>query len=25
MNAIRLLSVNKMLVFRTFLSDNCYT
>jgi len=25
MNAIRLLSVKQMLVFRTFLSDNCYT
>jgi len=25
MNAIRFLSVKKILVFRTFLSENCYT
>jgi len=25
MNAIRFLSMNKILVFQTFLSENCYT
>jgi len=25
MNAIRFLSLNEILVFRTFLSENCYT
>jgi len=25
MNAIRFLSVNKILVYRTFLSEKCYT